>query len=62
MGEFNKAIDDYSRALEYKDEDSFHKPELLEKRGKCYEASKGNQKAQADFDAAAELKKRSVNT
>ena len=62
MGEFTKAIEDYSKAIEIEEENSWRIPgqleRLLEKRGKCYQALGEEARARADFDKAAELGKK----
>jgi tetratricopeptide (TPR) repeat protein len=53
LEEYQSAIDDYSRLIEY---ESPWAADYLEKRGKCYQELHEDAKAKADFDKTAELR------
>ena len=60
MGEYSNALADYSTAIKLIEQynfDDYRLTKLFEKRGKCYEALHKEEKAQADFNKAAKLKK-----
>jgi tetratricopeptide (TPR) repeat protein len=56
MGAYDKAVADYSIAIE--ENKKYKRPlmENLEKRGRCYQALREEAKARADFTAAADIK------
>ena len=62
MGEYGKALIDYSAAIKQLKQYNFDVDDrlakLFEKRGKCYEALQEEAKAKVDFSKAAKLKKK----
>jgi tetratricopeptide (TPR) repeat protein len=60
IGDFNKAVEDYSRIIEWESRYSYGSTlaRILKKRGECYRLLHEDEKARADFDRAAELGKK----